>query len=83
MALAQPALQTFDETICSPMVQAAPSNARHSDAPRVPLWFYGMLVLVVILWGISVVMFGVPGLYIPAVAFVPMVFSLLIWISIG
>jgi hypothetical protein len=39
--------------------------------------------LIVSLWGISVMLFGVPGLYIPALIMVPMVFALLLAISWG
>ncbi len=35
------------------------------------------------LWGCSILMFGIPGLYIPAVCMVPVVFALLIAISAG
>ncbi len=83
MTLAQTAPQTFDEDPTSLDTQAQLGSDSHADAPRVSLWFYGLLGLVVVLWGTSVLMFGVPGLYLPAVALVPVVFGLLIWISIG
>ncbi|MGI1662774.1 hypothetical protein ACRDNQ_11085 [Palleronia sp. KMU-117] len=39
--------------------------------------------LIVSLWGISAMLFGVPGLYIPALIMVPLVFALLLAISWG
>ncbi|MGR3504488.1 MAG: hypothetical protein ACU0B7_01310 [Paracoccaceae bacterium] len=37
----------------------------------------------IILWGLAIAAFGIPGLYIPAVIAVPVVFVLLILISRG
>lgn len=37
----------------------------------------------VCLWGCSVMLFGIPGLYIPALCLVPVMFTLLILISRG
>ncbi|ANP36194.1 hypothetical protein JL2886_01275 [Phaeobacter gallaeciensis] len=44
---------------------------------------YYALGTFVSLWGCSVVMFGVPGLYIPALCLVPVMFTLLILITRG
>ncbi|MFY0658933.1 MAG: hypothetical protein JXR15_00460 [Shimia sp.] len=46
-------------------------------------WVWAGIALLVALWGTSIVMFGVPGLYIPAVALVPVVYLALILISRG
>ncbi|MCU9840030.1 hypothetical protein OEZ49_19875 [Ruegeria sp. WL0004] len=35
------------------------------------------------LWGIAILLFGIPGLYIPALALVPVIWTLLILISRG
>ncbi|MCV2887069.1 hypothetical protein [Ruegeria aquimaris] len=35
------------------------------------------------LWGIAILLFGIPGLYIPALAMVPVIWTLLILISRG
>lgn len=48
----------------------------------------GMRILLVVLlalaaWGGSIVIWGVPGLYIPAVIMVPVLMGMLIWISRG
>ena len=43
---------------------------------------YALLTLVS-LWGSSILLFGIPGLYLPALAMVPVMFILLIAISRG
>jgi hypothetical protein len=40
-------------------------------------------LLAVVAWGASVFFFGIPGLYIPALAMVPVMYVLLIIISRG
>ena len=45
--------------------------------------FVYALITLVCLWGCSIVLFGIPGLYLPAVALVPVMFILLIAISRG
>ncbi len=47
------------------------------------IWVWAGIALLVALWGTSIVMFGVPGLYLPAVALVPVVYVALILISRG
>ncbi len=44
---------------------------------------YAVLLLAVVLWGGAIALFGIPGLYIPAVAAVPVIYLLLIIISRG
>lgn len=41
------------------------------------------VVILLALWALSVVQFGVPGLYLPALAAVPVIWALLILISRG
>lgn len=43
------------------------------------VWF--ALIMFVSLWLSSGLVFGLPGLYLPALAMVPIVFVLLIWIT--
>ncbi len=45
------------------------------------IWY--ALVMVVSLWIISGLTFGLPGLYVPAVALVPMIFATLLIITWG
>lgn len=44
---------------------------------------YFAIVAFISLWGISVLTFGLPGLYIPALCLVPIMFVILVWISLG
>lgn len=45
--------------------------------------FIYALITLICLWGCSILLFGIPGLYLPAVAMVPVMFILLIAISRG
>lgn len=45
--------------------------------------FVYALISLVSLWGCSILLFGIPGLYLPALALVPVMFLLLILISRG
>ncbi len=45
------------------------------------IWY--ALLAFVSLWGISIMLFGIPGLYIPAVCLVPVIFVVLILITRG
>lgn len=48
------------------------------------LWpIYAGLVIFLVAMAASVAIFGLPGLYIPAVAFVPVMYFILIRISLG
>lgn len=49
-------------------------------SPDYPLY---LLVLVLSLWGIAFVTFGLPGLYLPALALVPVMFILLVMLTRG
>lgn len=56
-----------------------------SETPRATLILRLVLgiVALVALWGTSFVLFGIPGLYIPAVLAVPVIFVLLVIVSRG
>ncbi|MFK7868484.1 MAG: hypothetical protein AB8B58_04515 [Roseobacter sp.] len=43
--------------------------------------FWFALIMFVSLWMISALTFGLPGLYIPAVALVPIIFTILMFIT--
>lgn len=45
-------------------------------------WYFGIAALFC-MWGCSILLFGVPGLYIPAVGAVPVMFLLLTLIAKG
>lgn len=51
----------------------------YGDADNI--WY--LLVAVLSLWAIAVMTWGVPALYLPALAMVPVMFVILIWISRG
>ncbi|MFY0311615.1 hypothetical protein ACFMBG_17130 [Leisingera sp. D0M16] len=44
---------------------------------------YYAIATFVSLWGCSIMLFGIPGLYIPALCMVPVMFTLLITITRG
>ncbi|KPA20089.1 MULTISPECIES: hypothetical protein [unclassified Shimia] len=44
---------------------------------------YALVLLIVVLWGTSIALFGIPGLYIPAVCAVPVIGIILLMISRG
>ncbi len=46
-------------------------------------WVWASIALLVALWGTSIAMFGIPGLYMPAVALVPVIYLALVLISRG
>lgn len=45
-------------------------------------WYY-TAAAIVSMWGCSILLFGLPGLYIPAVLMVPVMFLILVLISRG
>ncbi len=42
-----------------------------------------VVLLALVAWGGSIAIWGVPGLYVPALIMVPVLMGLLIWISRG
>ena len=51
----------------------------HGDKNNI--WFF--IVAIVSLWGISILTWGVPGLYLPALGFVPVMWIILLLITRG
>ncbi|TDK43179.1 hypothetical protein [Antarcticimicrobium luteum] len=70
------------------MSASAPDHAsdhhgsNHPDT-RTTVWVLVAVVLFLALWATSVALFGIPGLYIPALALVPVIYLLLITIAWG
>ncbi|EAQ45733.1 MAG: hypothetical protein BM560_15195 [Roseobacter sp. MedPE-SWde] len=62
-----------------PLLGRISKEVAYGDAEN----FYYALGILVCLWGSSILLFGIPGLYLPAVALVPVMFTLLIAISRG
>lgn len=58
------------------------SQPRKSTADRTALIF-AALILYLALWATAVIQFGVPGLYLPALAKVPVMFTILFLITKG
>ena len=61
----------------------SPSTAKVAAKISPAAWVWSFVALAAALWGTSIALFGVPGLYIPAVAAVPVIFAALIVISRG
>jgi hypothetical protein len=60
------------------------AHAQKDEAAKSPDNLILAITLVgVILWGLSVAAFGIPGLYIPALAAVPVIWTMLIVITRG
>ncbi|HKL06613.1 MAG TPA: hypothetical protein VJ929_12455 [Roseovarius sp.] len=68
---------------------ASNTDEQHSDSTEKDpdIAIAGPILLTVVMlvaaWAGSFVMWGVPGLYIPAVAMVPVMMAVLVWISRG
>lgn len=61
---------------------AAPAPAQNSTTRRTAL-ILAALTLYLALWATAVIQFGMPGLYIPALIKVPVVFGLLLLVTRG
>jgi len=57
------------------------TDAKSENALAAKIIFTVLILLVA--WGVSVFKWGVPGLYIPALAMVPAIYALLIFIAKG
>jgi len=62
---------------------ATPSSAAPKKALSGEVVAFLIALVLVALWGLSIFTFGVPGLYIPAVIAVPVVYVLLLIITVG
>jgi fatty acid desaturase len=58
-----------------------PATEKKKKSPETLILLVTLLALVA--WGASVFFFGIPGLYIPALAMVPVMYIILILISRG
>ena len=62
----------------------AAADAHHDEtSPATIKAIFAVLAAVVVAWGSAIFAYGVPGLYIPALCFVPVMYALLIVISKG
>jgi len=75
-----PQLSTFERIIFRmPLLGRIWKEVSYGDAGNI----YYALATFFSLWGILVMLFGLPGLYLPALALVPVMFVILILISRG
>lgn len=58
-------------------------TAEHSSEITGAGWVFAGIALIAALWATSVALFGIPGLYMPAVGAVPVIFLVLVLISRG
>lgn len=66
-----------DTTLNDMSTSAGASNSRRTAL------IFAALTVYLALWATAVIQFGVPGLYIPALAKVPVVFGLLLLVTRG
>jgi hypothetical protein len=64
-------------------VAAIPAPAAATPAKTPDTLILMMTLFGIVLWGLSVAAFGIPGLYIPALIAVPVIWVLLILITRG
>ena len=66
------------------IIVAQATHAHEDEGTKSPDTLILVITLFgVILWGLSVAAFGIPGLYIPALAAVPVIWTMLILITRG
>ncbi|MTJ05719.1 MAG: hypothetical protein FH759_13625 [Sediminimonas qiaohouensis] len=78
MSKIDPAL-TPDSTVDTPLVAHGAQDSTTRRDGFIILAVLGFLAL----WGGSVALWGIPGLYLPAVALVPVIWTLLLLITRG
>ncbi|NIZ14503.1 hypothetical protein [Phaeobacter sp. HF9A] len=75
-----PKLSPFERIVFRlPLIGRIWKEVSYGDAHNI----YYAIASFVSLWGILVMLFGLPGLYLPAVAMVPVMFVILVLISRG
>ncbi|KAE9630158.1 hypothetical protein FEE96_17955 [Parasedimentitalea maritima] len=66
-----------DTTVAKPLLP----TAKRSLSPDAKMFL--AIAVFLLLWALSVVTWGIPGLYMPAVAMVPVIFAILMLITRG
>ena len=69
---------SLTETTATPVDTHAEDTATGSVK-----WIYLVLLAVVVAWGSAIYAYGIPGLYLPALALVPAMYALLVIIAKG
>ena len=64
---------------------ATESHDAHHDevSPATIKAIFAVIAAIVVAWGSAIYAYGVPGLYIPALCFVPVMYAILITIAKG
>jgi len=65
------------------MSSAPDHHGSNQPGNKTAAWLIVAVVIFLALWATSVALFGVPGLYLPALALVPVVWAILILVSRG
>lgn len=81
-------MSKIDSSLRAVTDRAAPHAATPATTPAASAQSPDRLILLItlcgiVLWGLSVAAFGIPGLYIPALIAVPVIWTLLIIITRG
>lgn len=79
-------MSKIDPTIQPDLTTEQPqsvSNTTQTTAKSPDKLILLITALALILWGLSIAAFGIPGLYIPALIAVPVIFTLLMVITRG
>ncbi|MEO0388372.1 MAG: hypothetical protein AAF281_12705 [Pseudomonadota bacterium] len=71
----------IETTQAQPAVPA--EDAETQGTGRLTEYAWAILLIVVSLWGISILSFGLPGLVVPALVLLPGIFVLLLLITMG
>ena len=79
MSKIDPTLVAETDAALTPVSAAAPAEATKSPDRMILM----ITLLGIVLWGLSVAAFGIPGLYIPALIAVPVIWTLLMIITRG
>lgn len=61
----------------------APETQSHDTSDTLAKWILLGVVAYLALWGTAIALFGVPGLYLPALALVPFVYLALVMLTAG
>ncbi len=75
--------ETFEKDTLLTELENSKEVEENLDSRAIRRNIYVVIASIVLLWVSAILAFGLPGLYIPAVCFVPVMFAILIYISRG
>lgn len=70
-----------DTTVAKPPLPSDNPPTKNSLSPDAKMFL--AIAVFLLIWALSVVTWGIPGLYMPAVAMVPVIFAILMLITRG